>query len=154
MAALAAVSAPTRAQLGELEQAIRERLQPVPFETIHTFAPGLYIRTVRLPAGAVATGRVHKTEHAFFLTKGEATVAGELGVRRVGPGFQCISAPGTKRAIFCHTDVECSNVHVTTETDLARLEGDLVEPLQAIEHHQAGASAAIYLTSMGAAWLG
>ena len=127
-------SAPTRAQLVELEHAIRERLQPVPYETIHTYAPGLYVRSMRMPAGAVATGRVHTTEHIFILTRGEMTIATEEGVRRIGAGYQCISKPGTKRAVFCHTEVECSNVHITTETDLAKLESALVEPLDLIEH--------------------
>ena len=126
--------APTRAQIVDLERAIRDKLEPVPYETIHTYAPGLYIRTVRMPAGAVATGRVHTTEHAFFVTKGEMTVASETGVQLVGPGFQCISKPGTKRAVYCHTDVECSNVHVTTETDIAKLEAALVEPAELLQH--------------------
>lgn len=126
--------APTRAQIVELEHAIRDQLEPVPYETIHTFAPGLYVRTVRMPAGAVATGRVHTTEHVFIVTKGEMTVASENGVQRVGAGFQCVSQPGTKRAVFCHTDVECSNVHITTETDLVKLEAALVEPAELLEH--------------------
>ena len=133
--------APTRAQLVELERAIREQLAPVPHETVHTFAPGLYIRTVRLPAGSVLTGRVHRTTHGFIVTKGEMTIASEAGVQRVSAGFQCVSGPGAKRAGFCHTDVECSNVHITSETDLAKLEAALVEPAELIEHK-------------GTAWLG
>ena len=95
---------PTRAQIVEFEHAIREHLRPVPYETIHTHAPGLYIRSVRMPAGAYATGRVHTTEHIFILTKGEMTIASEFGVERVAAGFQCVSKPGTKRAVFCHTE--------------------------------------------------
>lgn len=128
--------APTRAQIVELEHAIRDQLAPVPYDTIHTHAPGLYIRTVRMPAGAVATGRVHTTEHIFIVTKGEMTVASENDVQRVAAGFQCVSKPGTKRAVFCHTDVECSNVHITTETDLAKLEASLVEPAELLEHKE------------------
>jgi len=124
---------PTRAQIVELEQVIARQLAPVPFETIHTHAPGLYIRTVRMPAGAVATGRVHRTEHVFLVTRGELTVAGDGEVRRVSAGFQCVSKPGAKRAVFCHTDVEVSNVHITTQTDPARLELELVEPAVDVE---------------------
>ncbi len=122
---------PTRAQLVELEHAISRQLAPVEYETIHTHAPGLYVRTVRMPAGAVATGRVHSTEHVFVVTRGELTIAAGDGspVQRVAAGVQCISKPGVKRAVFCHTDVECSNVHITSETDLARLEAELVEPI-------------------------
>lgn len=126
--------APTRAQLVELEHAIRDNLPAVPYETLHTHAPGLYIRSMRMPAGSVATGRVHTTEHIFILTRGEMTIATEEGVRRIGAGYQCISKPGTKRAVFCHTDVECSNVHITTETDLVKLEAALVEPAELLEH--------------------
>lgn len=127
---------PTRAQIVDLEHAIREQLRPVPYDTIHSHAPGLYIRTVRMPAGAVATGRVHTTEHVFIVTKGEMTVASEEGVRRVSAGFQCVSKPGTKRAVFCHTAVECSNVHITTETDLAKLEAALVEPAELLDQRE------------------
>ena len=122
-------AAPSRSQIDAIERGIRDHLAPVDYETIHTYAPGLYIRTVRMPAGAMATGRVHTTEHAFFVSRGEMTVATESGVFRVGPGYQCISQPGTKRAVFCHSDVECSNVHITTETDPVRLESMLVEPV-------------------------
>lgn len=129
---IADLQAPTREDIERLEEVIATQLEPVEFETIHTFAPGLYIRTVKLPAGSVLTGRVHKTEHAFFLSEGELVIATEQGVIHASPGFQCISPPGVKRAGFCLTPVICSNVHVTCETDLAKLEAMHVEPLQRI----------------------
>ena len=122
----AAAPAPTRAQLEQLEQALRAGPQ-LDFETTHTFGPGFYVRTVRLPAGAVLTGKVHATEHVFFVSEGDISIATEEGVRRVGAGFQCIARAGLKRAGYCHAETVCGNVHLTHETDLVKLEAALIE---------------------------
>lgn len=129
--ALAAGGAPTRAQLVRFEEAIAE-LPPVDYETLHTFGPGFYARTIRMQAGSVLTGKVHATEHIFMVSEGDMTIATEAGVQRVGAGFQAVCKAGLKRAGYCHADTVCTNVHITTETDLAKLEAALIEPDHAL----------------------
>lgn len=100
--------------------------------TAHNFAPGMYIRTITIPAGATLTGRVHKTEHIFIVSKGEIMLATEDGVKHVKAPFQIVCRPGLKRAGHALTECVVSNVHITSETDMSKLEADLVEPLVAL----------------------
>jgi len=102
-------------------------------ETVHTHAPGLYVRTIRAKAGTTIVGRVHTTEHVFVLSKGTLMVVTEDGERELVAPFQQVCRAGLKRAGYAVTDIECSNVHVTDETDLLLLESTLVEPLPQLE---------------------
>lgn len=123
--------APKLARLAALEEAIRSMPQ-ASVRTHHDFAPGIYTRTIELEAGSVLTGRVHKTEHIFILSAGKMTIVTEdkSGQKRatIEAPYQCVSKPGVKRAGYAHTPCVCSNVHITTETDLLKLEASLVEP--------------------------
>lgn len=96
---------------------------------VHTFGPGFYARTLKLPAGTVLTGKVHATEHIFMVTKGCITVITDDGVQTVEAGYQAVCRPGMKRAGVCHTEVWCTNVHISEETDLAKLEALLIVPM-------------------------
>ena len=63
-----------------------------------------------------------------MLTKGEMTVVTEEGRQRIKAPFQAVCKPGLKRAGYAHTDCVCSNMHITDETDLERLESELIVP--------------------------
>lgn len=121
-----AARGPSRAQLARFEDVLRAG-PPAEIETINTFGPGFYARTIRMKAGTVLTGKVHATEHVFFVSEGDITVVTEEGSMRVGAGFQRVCRAGLKRAGFCHADTVCTNVHVTAETDLVKLEAELIE---------------------------
>lgn len=127
-AALAAVpKAPTRDQILRLQSAIAVMPQ-VDLPPEHTFGPGFYVRTIRIPAGTVLVGKIHKTEHLFVLSEGILEVATEDGVARLEAPYQAVCRPGLKRVGVAITDVVCSNLHITTETDLAKIEAAVIEP--------------------------
>lgn len=121
------IDKPTREQINRLESRLLEMPQ-AEILTEHTFGPGFYARTITLPEGTVLTGKVHATEHIFLLSKGEMTLVTEQGRMTVKAPFQVVARPGTKRAGYAHTESVCTNLHITTETDLAKLEADLIEP--------------------------
>ena len=127
MSAVLADIAPTLEQIQALERRMRD-LPQLEIKTTNTFADGLYIRTIHVPAGATITGKIHATEHIFTLIKGEMTVVTEEGRQRIKAPFQAVCKPGLKRAGYAHTDCVCSNVHITDETDLVRLEAELIVP--------------------------
>jgi hypothetical protein len=116
-----------RAQIQQLEDEIR-KLPQFEVPTEHTFGPSFYVRTIRLPAGATLTGKVHATEHVFLLSQGELLVVTEDGQQHIKAPCQMVCRPGLKRAGHALTDVVCSNLHITTETDLAKLEAELISP--------------------------
>ena len=104
------------------------KLPQIELQTDHTFGPGFYARTITIPAGVTLTGKIHATEHIFIVSKGDITLVTEDGSRRVQAPFQMVCRPGLKRAGHAHAETVCTNVHITTETDLARIEAELIVP--------------------------
>lgn len=117
---------PIRREVDRLERAMLA-LPQVEIPVEHGFGPGFYARTITIPADTVLTGMVHATEHIFMVTKGDITLVTDDGEPvRVQAPFQCISRPGMKRAGYTHADTVCVNIHITTETDLEKLESALI----------------------------
>jgi hypothetical protein len=84
----------------------------------HQFAPGLYIRTIFLPAGDLVIGSIHKYSHFNYITKGRVSVLTEgEGFRELVGYWEETTKPLTKRAIFVHEDTFWTTVHPTDETD-------------------------------------
>ncbi len=88
--------------------------------------PGLYLRELFVPRGTIATGKIHKVGHANIIAKGSVSVLGE-GKRIEGP-YWFFSPPGTKKAIYAHTDTLWITVHATDESDLDKIEDALIAP--------------------------
>lgn len=84
----------------------------------HVFTPGLYSRTIYMPAGARLTSRIHLCEHPFLISKGVLSVwDGETGWVKITAPFMGITKPGTRRVLFIHEDTIWTTFHVTNETD-------------------------------------
>ena len=64
----------------------------------------------------------------YIVASGEVTIVGD-GYREtvVGPKV-FVSKPGTKRAVYAHTDAVCMTVHRTDQTDLDEIEKEIIEP--------------------------
>ena len=98
----------------------------IPGTLEHTFAGGMYIRQMTLPAGMVFTTKIHKKEHPFFILSGEVTVITEEGrVKLIGP-YHGITKIGTKRAIYVHTETVWVTIHVTDSTDPKEIEEEVI----------------------------
>ncbi|MEH6435772.1 hypothetical protein [Massilia sp. DD77] len=117
---------PSIAQAAALEQAIRNELPLLDGEVVNHFSHGVYGRELRIPAGSVVVGHIHKFENMNVLLEGEMSVVTEEGVKRVGPGFLIVSPPGTKRAAYAHTDCRWLTVHGTHETDVDKIEQQFI----------------------------
>jgi len=117
---------PTREDIERL-QASLSALPQMELMTRHYWADGMYCRELFRPAGTTIVGKVHKREHFYIVASGIVTVVGD-GKRETIEGPKVlVSQPGTKRAVFAHTDATCITVHRTSETDLAAIEHELVE---------------------------
>ena len=92
----------------------------------HSFGKGCYIREWNSPAGMLVVSKIHKVAHPFFLLKGEMSVVTDQGVERMKAPYYCITPPGTKRVLFTHTEVQVVTVHVTDETDLKKIESEVI----------------------------
>lgn len=99
----------------------------VDLETRHHFAPGIYVRELRIPAGVCLTGAVHKTEHLNICLRGILrVVSATMPDKVVRGGDIFVSPPGTKRAAYVEEDAIWLTVHATEETDIETLESMLV----------------------------
>jgi quercetin dioxygenase-like cupin family protein len=109
-------------------QEVMLKLEPCEFETEHTFHGGIYCREVKLDAGTIIVGKVHKSEHFLYIIYGEMELTINDAVEYVVGPRLIVGNPGDKRALFAITDVMFTNVHKTDATNTADAEQELIEP--------------------------
>jgi hypothetical protein len=128
---------PTLAQIQSLESTMRaapaELHREIP--VTHHFAPGVYCREITIPAGVCIVGKLHRTQHLISLLCGEVTIFTDRGMERITGPRVWTTYPGTKRAIFAHTDATLMTIHVTDETDVDVIESQIIEP-ELLEHER------------------
>lgn len=84
----------------------------------HYFSDGVYAREIKIPAGVILTGEIHKFRQLNILSFGEMSVYTEQGIQRVSAPFTVVSPPGTKRIAYTHTECVWTTIHGTDETDV------------------------------------
>lgn len=94
--------------------------------TRHFFAPGVYARMFFIKAGSVAVGKIHKTEHLNIICKGKCSVSTEDGPMVLEGPCVVNARPGIKKAVFAIEDTTWINIHVTDETDLEKIEEQVI----------------------------
>jgi len=109
----------------QAEMAVMPQVELV---TEHQFSPGMYMRKVFRPAGALIVGKVHKKPHFFLCAKGTIIAWTEGGIKRLEAGDIIESQPGTKRVTLAVTDAIGITIHRTDLTDLDEIEAELIEP--------------------------
>ena len=93
----------------------------------HNFADGVYVREIFIPKGMIVVGKIHKHSHPNFLMSGDVSVFTEQeGPKRIKAPCSMISPAGTKRVVFSHEDSVWITVHVTNETDLDKIEQEVI----------------------------
>jgi len=104
--------------------------------TKHYFAPGVYAREAILPAGSVTIGKTQKKEHIAIFSKGDCTVHCMGEVIEVHAPFTFVAAAGSKKAIYAHTEVVLTTIHATTETDIDKIEKEVIDDMAEITYEQ------------------
>jgi len=92
----------------------------------HTFVDGAYVREIFLPKGMLFVTKIHKKTHPYFLMIGDVSVLTEQGIVRLKGPYNGITPAGTKRIIYTHEDTVWITVHVTSETDLSKIEEEVI----------------------------
>lgn len=114
----------------ERAEGIMLEMPQVECPVIHHFAPGVYMREMRVPAGTIVIGHEHKTEHLNVVMSGRAVVMID-GVRHdVRAPYAVTSKPGTRKIALVLEDMVWATVHATTETDPEKLEAALITKSQ------------------------
>lgn len=111
---VATLSDRDKVALLEAEMLTREQIE-IPVR--HDFAPGVYARTITIPAGTLLTGRIHLFEQLNILSGGKISVLTDDGMKDVEAPFIVVSPPGTKRIAFAHTECTWTTILATEEKD-------------------------------------
>lgn len=126
-----------RDRVGRMEDVLIEKEQ-VECPLLHTFAPGVYARQISMPKDTIVTGKIHRYAHIAIISKGSCTTVTENGTQRIEAPHIMVVPAGTKRALYIHEDMIWTTIHVTNETDLKKLEAELIVPdFEALEAEQA-----------------
>ena len=88
----------------------------------HYFSKDVYAREVKIPAGTIVVGKIHKFENLNILSKGDISLLSIDGVQRVQAPFTVVSSPSVKRVAYTHTDCVWTTIHGTDERDVDKIE--------------------------------
>jgi len=92
----------------------------------HYHTDQLYGRRIVVPAGAIFTTKVHKSDHISIALRGHITIITESGeVKEVKAPDAFVTPAGTQRAVYVHEEVEFMTVHHCEENDLDKIEAAL-----------------------------
>jgi hypothetical protein len=112
-----------------MRQMLADGCPPDGSEVTHDFTPGLYCRTIVMPAGVAILSKIHKTCHPYFIQRGRVSVwTAEEGWKTFEAPHRGVTQPGTQRLLFVHEETEWTTAHPTTLTDLAEIEAAIIEP--------------------------
>lgn len=93
----------------------------------HSFAEGMYMREIFIPKGTIVVGKIHKHSHPNFLMVGDVSVfTDEEGPMRIKAPYAMISPAGIKRVVYANEDSIWVTVHATNETDLEKIEAEVI----------------------------
>lgn len=97
----------------------------------HCFAPGIYIREVKMPAGAYVIGHHHKTPHLNIMLAGCLTILNEDGSKTKLQAPQTFTADIGRKIAYIHEDVIWQNIFATEERDIETLEDMFLDKSEA-----------------------
>lgn len=100
----------------------------VDLEVTESLAHGLYTRTLFIPKGCELVGKIHKKPCVNIVAKGDISIMTETGAMRVQAGYSVTSPAGIQKIGYAHEDTIFINVFRTDETDISRMEADLIAP--------------------------
>lgn len=90
---------------------------------------GVYAREMIMPAGLTVTGKAKKEDYISVLSAGFVTERTAAGIRHYRAPCIIVSEPGIKRALFAHELSVLATVHHTEQTELAKIEEDILVPI-------------------------
>ena len=112
----------------DVQQQLSESPDQIDVPVQHYFAPGVYMRQMDAAAGTLVVSKMHRTEHMNILLKGSLTVATEDGIQLMTAPCVLKSMPGTKRIGYFHEDSSWITIHPTSDTDLEKIEQQVIVP--------------------------
>jgi hypothetical protein len=92
----------------------------------HRFGPGIYMREIFIPKGAIILGHSQNFEQVNVLLQGHMTFFGENEERKEATAPATFVGPPGRKLAYAHEDSKFMNIYATEETDITKLEAALV----------------------------
>lgn len=125
----------TRANIAKLKDHMLASGASVEIQFTESLVAGLYTRIIFIPKGATVVGKIHRKPCVNIVASGDISIMTESGAMRVQAGYTVTSPAGIQKVGYAHEDTIFINVFRTEETDIARIEADLIaESFEALEH--------------------
>lgn len=100
--------------IDELEVVMLKSDNLVDCKLNHEFTPGVYSRTIYVPADTLITSMVHKEEHQYIISLGSAAVKiGEDQWNYVYAHHKGVTKAGTRRVFYTEEGCIWTTVHAT-----------------------------------------
>jgi hypothetical protein len=110
----------------EVEMRKHEQLD---LEVQHLFANGTYTRILKIPAGTLLTGQIHRHSCTNIMVKGRIRVVTEDDDYDLEGYNAFVSGPGIKKAAYALEDTIWINIHPWNGTDsLEQIEQEVIVP--------------------------
>lgn len=127
-----AVVSDFRRELREVQEELAQ-LPQVDCPLTHRFAPGVYLREIFMPAMSIIIGKIHRTSHFNLILQGRCLLINEDGSRtELQAPMTFVSEAGVQKVLIILEDTVWATIHSTNETDLTKLEAELIEPFQPV----------------------
>jgi len=92
----------------------------------HHFSKGVYAREIFMPEGMLIVGKVHKTRHLNIISQGKCTVITPTRRLEITAPYTFESLEGEQKVVQMHKDTVWTTIHLTEETDLAKIEEECI----------------------------
>ena len=93
---------------------------------VHEFTPGIYMRTIFMPAGLRVIGKTHKTEHFNIVHTGKARVMINGEIKEIKAPDMFVSGQEVKKVLYIEEDMTWSTVH-RIEDEWLIMDGDRID---------------------------
>lgn len=124
----------TRAEIAVRKEEMLASPHRVELPFTESLADGLYTRTLFIPKGCELVGKIHRKPCVNIVAKGDISIMTETGALRVQAGYTVTSPAGIQKIGYAHEDTIFINVFRTDETDISRIEQDLIcDSFEALE---------------------
>lgn len=115
-----------RAQVQQFESLVASFPQETNRPLDHFFAHKVYVRKLCTPAGTISVSKIHRFSQVNALLAGRVSIKTPEGViEKIAPCVW-VSPAGAKSVSYFHEDTIWISAHGTDETDMERLEEELI----------------------------
>ena len=103
-------------RIDALERLLVDNFPKAEGELTHHFFDGFYVREFLMKAGDMWTSKIHNTRHPYVIQEGVVSIwvngQEQVVIASKQEPFEGITEIGTRRILYCHTDVRFFTFHL------------------------------------------